>query len=161
MTGIIAGVISTVLLGWLAGRAQKEAKSRSSRRVLEYGRAVRIAGWCFALFGILILYAAAHASKDQTVIAACVGGGMFIGCMALFAEFHFVRIEFDEDSLYTFSPWRKRRVIPWSDVVGYGYSDMNRWHVLKTSRFGSIRLSVLLSGLGTMAEELKKRKIHG
>jgi hypothetical protein len=161
MSGITRSFIEIVLLDWLAGRAPKEARSHSSRRVLDYGRAGRIVGWCFALFGILSLYGATRASKDQIIIATCAGGGMFIVCMALFAEFHFVRIEFDEFSLYTFSPWRERRVIPWSDVIGYAYSDMNRWHILKTSRSGSIRLSILLSGLGTMAEELKKRKIHG
>jgi hypothetical protein len=160
VTGIIGDIIATALLGWLAGRAQKAAKSHFGRRVLDYGRVVRIVGWCFALIGILILDGATRASKDQIIVATCAGGGMFIACMALFAEFHFVRTAYDEVSLYTFSPWRKRRVIPWSDVVDYDYSNMNRWHILRTSRFGCIRLSFLLSRFGTMAAELKKRKIQ-
>ena len=161
MTGIIGGIIATLLIGWLASRAQKDAEAISGRRVIEYGRAAKIAGWSFALFGIFVLYAAAHASKDQTVIAGFVGGGLFAICMILLAEFLFVRVEFDEYSIYTFSPWRKQRIIPWGDVVGYGYSDINQWHILKTAHSGSVRLSVLLSGLGTVIDELKKRKIHG
>ena len=70
-----------------------------------------------------------------------------------FVEMHFVHVEFDENSIYTFAPSRGRHVIPWSDVVGYHYSAVNRWHILKTHGHGSIRLSELLSGLGTMREK--------
>lgn len=160
MTGLIGGIIAALFLGWLANRAQKEARLRSGRRVLEYGRAVRIAGWGFLLLGLFFVYAMAQASEDQAVLAACVGGGMFAAGASLFVEFQLVRIEFDDDAIYTFSPWRGRRVIPWSAVIGYDYSHMNRWHILKTTRHGSIRLSILLSGLGSMAEQLKKTGIN-
>jgi len=73
--------------------------------------------------------------------------------LALFLEFQFVHVEFDKEFIYAFSPWRKRRVIPWSAVVGYSYSAVNRRHILKTRGYGSIRLSDLLSGLGTMREQ--------
>ena len=132
MSGIIGGIVATLLLGWLASLAKKDAKSCSGRLVLEYGRAVRVTGWFFALLGLFFIYAAAHASEDQTVIAMCVGGSLSAGCMALFLEFHFVRIEFDAESIYLSSPWRRRRVIRWADIVGYSYSNMNRWHILKT-----------------------------
>ena len=161
MTCVIGGIIATLLLGWLAVRAQKEARTHAGRRVVEYGRAAKVAGWCFVLLGVCILYAAAHASKEQTATAACVGGGLFAGCMALFAEFNLVRIEFDEDVIHTYSPWRKRRVIVWADVIGYRYSEMNRWHILKTRHSGSVRLSVLLSGLGTFFDEMRRRKLLG
>lgn len=159
MTGIIGGIIATLLLGWLASRAKRDATTRTGRLVVEYGRAVKAVGWFFGLLGIFVLYVAAHASEDQKLIAAVTGGCMFTATMALFAEFHFVRVEFDTDAIYTFSPWRRGRVISWDDVTGYGYSETNRWHILHTVDSGSIRLSILLSGLGSMADQLQKRKI--
>jgi len=155
--GIIGGVIATVLLIWLAGRAKKEAVNRSGRFVLEYGRAVKVLGWVLGLFGVGMLFVAPHASKDQTVIAWVVCGALFAAGACLLAEFHLVRIEFDEEFIYTFSPWRRSRIIPWNEVIDSAYSGMNRWHILKTQKSGSVRLSVLLSGLGTMANRLAEK----
>ena len=160
MTGIIGGILATLLLTWLASRAKRDAALRSGRFVIEYGRAVKAVGWFFALLGIFILYAAAHASEDQKLIAAVVGGSMFIASIAIFVEFHFVRVEFDADTIYTFSPWRRRRVISWDDITAIGYSEVNRWHILHTAHSGAIRLSILLSGLGSMENQLQKRKIQ-
>jgi hypothetical protein len=157
MTGIIGGAIAIILLSWLAGRAQRDATINSGRFVLKYGRAVKSLGCICTILGFGFIYAAAHASKDQMITAACVSGALFAMCLVLFVEFYFVRIEFDEEFIYTFSPWRRKRVIPWNKVTGYSYSEVNRWHVLKTQKFGAVRLSVLLSGLGTMAEQLEKR----
>jgi hypothetical protein len=87
------------------------------------------------------------------VLAACVGGTLLLISLYVFLEAQFVRVEFDDEFIYTFSPWRKRRVIPWCAVAGYSYSAVNRWHILKTRGNGSVCLSELLSGLATMREK--------
>jgi hypothetical protein len=152
-SGVIGGIVATLLLLWLASRAVRAARFRGGRYVVEYGLPVRVAGWFALALGVFIAYAASQASPDQRILAACVGGTLFLACLALFLEFHFVRIEFDDEFIYTFSPWRKRRVIPWSAVSGYSYSAVNHWHILETPGCGSIRLSGLLSGLGTMRDK--------
>jgi hypothetical protein len=158
-SGIIGGIVAAVLLSWLASRAVRTARVSDGRYVVEYGRAVKIAGWLGLALGAFIAYAASQVSSDQRVTAACVGGALFVGCVGLFLEFHFVRIEFDDQFIYTFSPWRKRRIIPWSAISGYSYSAATHWHVLKTRGCGSIRLSELLSGLGTMREKWENQSV--
>ena len=152
-TGVIGGVLATLLMTWLVTRATPAARLRSGRYVVEYRLPAKIAGWSFLAIGFFIAYAASRASADQRVLAACVGGTLFLISLYVFLEGQFVRVEFDDEFIYTFSPWRKRRVIPWSAVAGYSYSAVNRWHILKTRGNGSVRLSELLSGLGTMREK--------
>jgi hypothetical protein len=118
-----------------------------------------MAGWCCLAVRSFIAYSALHASANQRVLAACLGGLLFLVSLYIFLETRFVRIEFDDNFIYTFSPWRKRRLVPWSAVVGYSYSAVNRWHILKTRGYGSIRLSALLSGLGWMSERWENRRI--
>jgi hypothetical protein len=152
-SGVVGGVLATLLMTWLATRAVRAARLQGGRYVVEYRLPVRIVGWFCLALGIFIAHAASQTSADQRIIAACVGGVMSVACIAVFVEFHFVHIEFDDQFIYTFSPWRKRRVIPWTAIVGHSYSAVNRWHILKSRGYGSIRLSELLSGLGSMREK--------
>jgi hypothetical protein len=157
VSGIIGAIVAILLVAFLARSARKNARLRSNRHVLEYGRPVKIAGWFFLLLGGFFIYAAAHASADQALLAASVGGALFAGSVVVFLEFHLVRLELDEEAIHTFSPWRRKRVIPWSEVIGYDYSAINNWHILKTGRHGPVRLSVMLSGLSTMEEYVVRK----
>jgi len=158
-SGVIGGILTILLVSWLATRAVPAARFRNKRYVVEYRLPAKMAGWCCLAVGSFIAYSALHASADQSVLAACVGGVLFLVSLYIFLETQFVRIEFDDNFIYTFSPWRKRRLVPWSAVVGHSYSAFNRWHILKTRGYGSIRLSTLLSGLGTMSEKWENRSI--
>lgn len=152
-SGVVGGLLATLLMSWLVTRAVPTAKVRRGHHVVEYRLPAKIAGWCVAAIGFFIAYAASQASANQRVIAAVVGVLSLLMSVYMLLEVHFVRVEFDDEFIYTFSPWRKRRVIPWSAVVGYSQSALNRWHILKTRGHGSVRLSDLLSGLGTMREK--------
>jgi hypothetical protein len=127
-TGVIGGVLATLLMTWLVTRAIPAARLRSGRYVVEYRLPVKIAGRSFLAIGFFIAYAASRASADQRVLAACVGGTLLLISLYVFLEAQFARVEFDDEFIYTFSPWRKRRVIPWCAVAGYSYSAVNRWH---------------------------------
>jgi hypothetical protein len=139
-SGVIGGIVAILLVSWLATRAVPAARFRNGRYVVEYRLPAKVAGWCCITVGWFIAYAALHASADQRVLAACVGGVLFLVSLYIFLETQFVRIEFDDNFIYTFSPWRKHRLVPWSAVVGYSYSAVNRWHILKTRglRFHSL-----------------------
>ncbi len=155
-SGVIGGILATLLMSWLATRVVPAARVRNGRHVVEYRLPAKIAGWFFLALALFIAYAALNAFPEQRILAACVGGTLSLVGLYLFVEVHFVRVEFDDDYIYAFAPWRGRRVIPWSAVVGHSYSAVNRWHILKTRGYGSIRLSDLLSGLGTMREKWEK-----
>jgi hypothetical protein len=124
-------MLAAMLMTWLATRAVSRARVRSGRYVVEYRLPAKIAGWFSLAIGLFIAYAASRASSDQRVIAAFAGGTLLVASLYLFLESQFVRIEFDDQFIYTFAPWRRRRVIPWSAITGYSYSALNRWHILK------------------------------
>ena len=147
-------------MSWLATRAVRAARFRGDRYVVEYRLPAKIAGCCLAAIGFFIAYAASQASANQHVIATILGVLSLLMSVYVLLEVHFVRFEFDDEFIYTFSPWRRCRVIPWTAVAGYSYSAVNRWHILKTRGRGSIRLSELLSGLGTMHEKWQRVLHH-
>lgn len=157
-TGLLGGIIATILLKWLSSRAAPYATNRGNRKVLAYGPPVRILGWLMLVFGGFVAYVASQCSSDQRVIAWIVGLSMGVIGLYIWLEFQFVRIEFDDHAIYTFSPWRRRRAIPWREVTGYHFSELNQWHVIQTSRHGRVRLSSLLSGLFCFFDALKKQK---
>jgi hypothetical protein len=61
-------------------------------------------------------------------------------------EFFCVRIEFDDECIYTFSPWRARRRIPWDAILQCRHSDLNQWYVLVLRSQGTIRVSRYMCG---------------
>jgi hypothetical protein len=144
--GVFGGAVATLLVGWLASRAVPTAKFRNGRFIVEYGLAARVVTWFFLGGGLFAAYAALRASEDQRLLAACVGGTMLLCTVLMFLHFQFFRVEFDENQIYTFSSWRRRRVIPWAAVKAYS----QRSHVVKTHSHGSIHLSRMMSGLGTL-----------
>jgi hypothetical protein len=160
-SGVVGGALAALLMSWLATRAVRAARFRSGRYVVEYRLPIRLVAWFCLAIGLFAAYAASRASANQRVVAACVSSVMLLAGIGVFLDFHLVHVEFDDEFIYTFSPWRKRRVIPLSAVVGYRYSALNRWHILKTCGYGSIRLSELLSGLGTMCEKWESVLHHG
>ena len=136
---------------WLAGRAVPEARVINGRYLLGYRFPAKVLGWLLTAIGVFATYAAFHASAGQRVAATILGGTFAVMSLYAFLEVNFVRIEFDDANIYTFAPWRRSRVIPWSAVIGYRYSAVNGWHILKTRGYGAVRLSGMLSGLGTMS----------
>jgi hypothetical protein len=144
---------------FLVNRRHQRAQTRPGCHVIEYGRPARLLGCILLAAGGVALYAAVQLPPGPTNVALYAAAGMFATCVGLFLEFHFVRIESDGEFLYTSSPWRKQRVIPWRSVTRCDYSDFHRWHVLQTNQYGSVRLSRLLSGLEPISAQLRQRSI--
>lgn len=164
VSGVAGGLISVALLGWLSARAARRgAEIVEGRLLLRYSAGIRLIGWLGLAFGLFILFAVGQSTTAESPwMKWGVGGGLFLACLSLLLEFLYVRISFDDEAIYTSSPWRKSRRIPWGALRGYDYSDTNRWHILKTEGFGTVRLSVLLSGLQTFHEAvLKQAEVEG
>ena len=158
-SGIVGGIVATLLLTWLASRTNKTASTIGDKKVLCYEKPIRAIGWMAISFSLIVFYAIFKSSKNDPATNLCVGTFFLLIGSILFLELQFVKILFDDDFIYTFSPWRRARKIPWTSISGYAFSDINKWHILKTDSFGKIRLSILLSGLGSFSEELQKRKL--
>ena len=69
----------------------------------------------------------------------------------------FVRIVVSDAGIEARTPFRKIRTIPWSDVTRLRPS--YRAEILETRTSGRLKLSHMLSGLGSMFEEIRRRII--
>jgi len=154
IAGILGAIITSLLMVVLLRTVRPTARQQGSRHILAYGTAMRGVGIAMLLLSGLFLYAASRSSLDQRHMAWIVYGMLATCGLYVFVEMFFVRIEFDESFIYPFSPWRGRRRIPWSDVVSCGYSNVNRWHVVRTRSHGTLRVSIYLSGIGSFLERL-------
>lgn len=166
MGGMIGAMIGVCASTWLmlvyakkiAGR---EAVQREARYILEYSKGPKIAGVLALVFGLLVLIGVFYEALPGRQTAAWTAAALLVPlCLALFLEFWVVQVSFDEQEIHTRSPWRSKRKVPWSDVVSLDYSHLNAWHLVGTRNQGYIRLSILLSGLGTFMPELEKRNIR-
>ena len=139
---------------------------RDGRFVLKYGWAMKVIAWPNFILGWLLLLLCIvlwFVGQEVKLITPIQFFLVFIlPSSYLLREAYVRRIEFDSDALYTFSPWSRPRVIPWSEVTGYTCPRfgglMGRWGILKTEKSGAINLD-FLSGMGTLAEELDRRGI--
>jgi hypothetical protein len=130
-------------------------------KVLSYGTRVRLVGWamvgiCMPL-SIFFMLSLSHVRPGQIPIILC-GAVIFLGLpLMLLAEFYRVKISFDDHAIYTRSPWRPARTIPWKEINSCNYSASNRWYAIRTANHGTIRVSDLLSGKQQFLTELKRR----
>jgi len=149
ISGLIGGLAAILLLAW-ALRASPPQQDGEIR----YGSRMRLlALFCLAL-ALFIGYAALHARADQRSIAYGVSGVLLSSVAWFVLEVLFVRVRITESHLEVRSPWRRRRVIPWTAITGYEFSEINRWHILSTKGFGKVRLSCYLSGVDQIAAHL-------
>jgi hypothetical protein len=158
MLALLAGIIGAVVTGLLRVVLQRtvrpSARQNGSRHILEYGVPMRSLGVAMLILGGVFLYAASRSSPDQRLFAWLVCGALAASGLYVFLEVFLVRVEFDESFIYPFSPWRGGRQIPWSDVVSCGFSNVNQWLVIRTRNHGTLRVSIFLSGIGSIVERL-------
>ena len=154
VAGIIGAAVTGLLMVILRRTVLPSARQRGSHRVLEYGLPMRVLGIAMLLFGGVFLFAASRSSADQRLLAWVVYGVLAVCSLYVFLEVFFVRVEFDESFIYSFSPWRGGRRIPWSDIVSCYFSSVNQWHVIRTKAHGTLRVSTFLSGVGSFLERL-------
>jgi hypothetical protein len=60
------------------------------------------------------------------------------------------------DGLDCRSPWRPRRFVPWDEVVGLSYSQINSWFVLRTADGWKFRVLGLVPGLSQFLEQVER-----
>ncbi|MGV3658667.1 MAG: hypothetical protein ACO1TE_00735 [Prosthecobacter sp.] len=101
-------------------------------------------GWGFT--GLVAVLAAMTARK-QDILPAVLVVALFVALvLPLHLETFGVRIAWDEQNIYTRSPWRKSRTIPISSIQSCDYSASMQWYRIRTASHGIIRVSHLMSG---------------
>ena len=128
----------------------------NGRTVIKYGIAMKLFSWLsLALPLMVISFIPKVKSSDMpsVITAFCMASGI---SASLILEFNRVMISYDDKFIYTKSPWRKNRKIPWSDITNIEFSNAASWHVVFTKNNGKIRLHTGLNGLKTILLEINK-----
>lgn len=142
---------------------------RENRHVIFYSSALR---FCVIGYAILVTVLLAYCflavsllKGPYTIRPIELFSGIAV-LTALFVTpvlFHVfrTRIEYDSACVYTFTPWRDNRTIPWNEIVRYSFSRMLGQHILSTKGGDEIRFGVLLSGYEDFLNEARRREIAG
>jgi hypothetical protein len=156
-TLVVLGV--AIIIPFLMSTVRPTVEAIEGKRVLEYGRPLKIFVLVFWGFVVVVFAVALRASVEELPIAFALVGGFILLILPLHLEFFYVRIEYDDAGIRTRSPWRRNREIPWSAVTSAWYSQAAQWYVLETTGFGRVRLHTGLNGLESILSELESRGI--
>jgi hypothetical protein len=103
---------------------------------------------CLAIFG-------AVSDRNGGMKNVVILVGMFVALnLPLQVEFFGVSITWDDTNIYTRSPWRGRRTIPFSAVKSCDYFALCQWYRIHTEGHGIIRLHLYMSGIPDLLREL-------
>lgn len=158
---IVSAVIMVLVVS--AGRAaltsyDDRAKVRSGMAWLEYGKYFKLYSFLGSLipFGLIFLWFNVSADNKSAILYMIIlFGGL---TLPLFLESFFVKIGFDDSTVYCYSPWRPSRQIKFSDMGEPHYSESMNWWVIPTKNQGKIRLQVFISGASDLLEKLQSHK---
>jgi hypothetical protein len=142
-------LIGTLILAICARRARKSSALISGDGFqLEYSRAMRIVSIFALLFAFGVTIMAVFAQKPSAYILAVVLN--FCGFYLVLESF-LVRIFFDEKKICKWSVWKRPQTIFWNDLTDGGFSEVNKWYVLRTKN-ETMRVSIYLAGIETFEE---------
>lgn len=150
LSGLIGVVITGLLLRWVS----RESEEALPPGAVRYGRRMKSISLFMLAIGSFIAYAALNASPDQRGTAFLVATPLVLSSVWFVLEVFLVSAEVTNETLIHTSPWRGTRKIPWSAIIGYSYSSAMSWHVLETEGYGTVRLSVYMSSVDQVAEQL-------
>ncbi len=105
-------------------------------------------------FSLFVLYAAFHASKDQTVIALLVATFFIVSSIYLLYQAFFVYFEYDDEALYF---GKKRIKLEWYRLIEKGYSSILDMNYLRFDDFGTIWISSYMSGMDALSSFLDQK----
>ena len=144
-------MIEKVFLDWLRRYANRSQRYGA----LHYGWPFKVTMVIGTLFFLVLVGVGLNSKVELTLI-----GFLAVFCALSFAgvlEALCVAIEYDDNFIYTKSPWRANRMIDWNEVVEVEYSHLAQWYIVRTKGSGNVRLPVLLSGTGYFLEQLESR----
>lgn len=149
-------IIVPLVISTLLKTAAVEAAFRDGKHWVEYSRVFKR----LALLGMLpvplLLCAWFFVAPGDQAPLVWLAGIFAVLDGLLLIEFVGVRIGFDDEKIYCFSGWRKRRVIPWTELTSCSFSEAAKWWVIETRNAGKIRIHEFTSGRETFFATMGK-----
>ncbi|HEY3898477.1 MAG TPA: hypothetical protein VGM54_07685 [Chthoniobacter sp.] len=145
----LIGIVVMAVLGFLMRGAQKETLVViGSRRKIEHSQRMRtfvILGWVFtAGLALLAAFTARGGNVKPAVLVVALFGALFL---PLHVETFGASITWDETNIYTRSPWRRRRTVPFTAVKSCDFSPVLQWYRIHTDGHGIVRLHAYMTGI--------------
>jgi hypothetical protein len=153
--GAVAGVASVLVLRFLVRSAQKDTELESLEKTVSYPFPMRVLVTCFWLILLGFYIAVGFLVRQPSQLAALLLVALFSSMVVpLHLEIFGVSIDWDDKNIYTKSPWRKSRTIPFDSVTGCDFSRMALWYRIYTKDSGLIRLHLYMCGIPRLLEAL-------
>lgn len=136
----------------------------SATAVLRYGNGAKALGWSLFV-GILpivvfLFWGIWHTPPLHTSPLVIGPLLMAAGPLCLLAEFYRFRVEYDDTMIHVYSPWRRIRAIPWTELttcVSRHYRGASSY-VIGTRGHGKLTFSYMLSGIDEFIALLKAKQ---
>lgn len=154
---VLSGIVATGVVYLLSSAGRRPAKQVGSRRQLTYTNSFRIAAALFIPGSMFVAYAASQARPSQLLLASAIATVMAAAAAFLAYQAFFVRLEYDQTSIYYQSPLAGVHEILWSDVQKVGYSGLMQCHYIQTTQVRRIWCSNMLVGYEELGEFLNQR----
>jgi hypothetical protein len=161
LTPALIAIIVPVVLGWMIRSARKETQATAGSHSVSYPKAMRIfvyAGW--AVIVAVVVLAAFTAKKSDLPSVLGILALFTALVLPLHLETFGVKIEWDDENIYTRSPWRKPRTIPFAAIRSCDYSGTMQWYRIHTDGYGIIRMSQYLRGTPDLLRALPCHTPH-
>jgi uncharacterized Tic20 family protein len=151
---LTAAIVPMVLV-FMMRSAEKESAKFAGSQSVAYPMAMRV----FVVLGwIVVVVVAAIAglkARGPDILPAALLVGMFVALvLPLHLEAFGVSITWDDENIYTRSPWRGRRTIPFAAVVSCDYSASMQWYRVRTNGYGIVRLHTMMRGVPYLLQAL-------
>ncbi len=156
--GVVGGLVGVGIFFWFMNSIPSNADQESNCQVLRYGTIMKgmgIVGALIFLIGFVVSLFVFTEGHARWVI--WVFGSFVLFYLYALPEFFLMKIEFDENEVRAFSPWRQNRKIEWQELKNLQFSHALQWWTLDTRFQGCLRLSVCLSGIPAFLEMLEEK----
>ena len=154
---VLIPVAVPIVLGLLVGAANPVAEVVAGKTTLKYGWAFKSFGLFFSALALCILAGLPFVKPADRIWIVALSLLFAVLSAPLILSAFLVRVTFSEEGIEAYSPWRKARNIPWSGVVRLRYS--YRAHIIDTRDNGKVKLPDMMSGVASMIDEVRRRKI--
>ena len=154
-TTLIVAIVPSAL-DFLYRSSQRNSKAEFADKCVYYPKTLKLFVWVGWFFTFVIAIIAAFTARGDHFWTATICVSLFIGLiLPLHLEAYFVKINWDEETIYANSPWRRSRRIPISNVMRCDFSQSMQWYRIHTEGYGIVRLHMFARGIPQLLESLR------
>ena len=154
VVGGVVMVVVTFMVGILVGISKDDGAAPPGPTGLVYGCKMRAASAGMGLLGLMVLWVAVVTTGPDRKLGFIMAGVFLLLALWGVIEIFVSRVWWDDQHLYSRSPWSGRKKVPWDRVRSCRHADLNDWLVIRTDGHGTLRVSVYMIGAKALEKKL-------